>query len=277
MSSSSSGAPDGSSSFLLGVEDGVARLVLNRPSVLNALSSELIASLCSTLEVLAADDSVRVLILTGAGRAFCVGADLRDPMMAVDLPAQQRGVRFLATADNSIHALARRLHHFGKPVVAAVNGPAVGGGAALAFGAHIAVAARSAYFQQPFSAQLGLVPDMGASWYLMRRAGPARAMALTLLGERLDAETAAQWGLIWQCVDDDALQETVGSIARRLAASAPRAMKALPHVMWRALVQDLDAQLDLERDTQAELVQTEDFIEAVTAFKEKRPPRFTGR
>ncbi len=277
MNSSTPEAAEGTGELLLKVEQQVAYLALNRPQVLNALHTELIRALCTTLEALQTDDAVRVLVLTGMGRAFCVGADLRDPMMAIDLPAEQRGMRFLQTADTSIHALARLLRNFSKPIVAAVNGPAVGGGAALAFAADITIAGRSAYFQQPFSAQLGLVPDMGASWYLMRRAGPARALGLTLLGDRLDAERAAQWGLIWQCVEDDTLQETAQNIARQLAASAPRAMKALPRVMWQALVHDFDVQLDLERDTQAELVQSEDFIEAVTAFRQKRPPKFTGR
>ncbi|RYY94953.1 MAG: 2-(1,2-epoxy-1,2-dihydrophenyl)acetyl-CoA isomerase, partial [Comamonadaceae bacterium] len=141
----------------------------------------------------------------------------------------------------------------------------------------IVVAARSAYFQQPFTPQLGLVPDLGGSFQFMRRLGPARAVAVTMLGDRIPADQAASWGLIWQCVDDDALAATAQAIAQRLAQGAPRALAALPAVMWSALHNDFDRQLDCERDAQAALVQTDDFLEAVTAFREKRKARFNGR
>ena len=147
----------------------------------------------------------------------------------------------------------------------------------LALLADIVVAGRSAYFQLPFTAQLGLVPDMGGSWQLMRRIGPARAIASAMLGERIPAEKAAEWGMIWQCVDDDALVATSQAIALRLAQGAPRALATLPGVMWSALENGLDAQLDCERDAQAALVQTDDFMEAVDAFRTKRKPQFNGR
>ncbi|WP_439590118.1 enoyl-CoA hydratase-related protein [Hydrogenophaga sp.] len=258
-------------------DDGVATLALNRPEALNALSGPLIDALLSALADIQANPDARVLLLTGRGRAFCAGADLRDPMMGLDLPPTERGRRFLQSADQGVHALARALAHLGKPRVAAVNGPAVGGGASLALAADIVLVARSAYFQQPFTAQLGLVPDMGGSWQLMRRLGPARAMGATLLGERISGEQAEAWGLVWQCVADEALADAARSIARRLAASAPRALAELPGVMAAALHNDFDAQLDCERDAQARLVQTEDFMEAVSAFKDKRPPAFSGR
>lgn len=260
----------------LSVNEGVALLALNRPEVLNALSGDLIADLTSALTTLKADAGVRVLLLTGRGRAFCAGADLRDPMMGVGSPAAERGRRFAASADSGINALARALHDFGKPKIAAVNGPAVGGGAALALLADIAIAGRSAYFQQPFTSQLGLVPDLGASYQLMHRIGPTRALALTMLGERVTAAQAVEWGLVWQCVDDDALMDTALAAARRLAEGAPRALAALPDVMWRAFNHDFDAHLDMERDVQSRLVQTEDFMEAVSAFRAKRKPLFRG-
>lgn len=257
--------------------DGVATVALDRPEVLNALNGPIIDALLQGLAQLRADNAVRVLLLTGRGRAFCAGADLRDDMMNADQPAAERGRRFAASADVGVHALVRAVADFGKPVVAAVNGAAVGGGASLALTAHIVLAAESAYFQQPFAAQLGLVPDMGGSWQLMRRLGPARALPLVMLGERLPARQAAEWGLVWRCVPDADLLGAARDAAVQLAAGAPRALAMLPALMAAALDGDLGAQLDRERDAQAELVQTDDFLEAVSAFRTKRKPVFRGR
>lgn len=257
--------------------EGVATLALNRPEVLNALSGPLIEALLAALARVRDDDRVRVLLLSARGRAFCAGADLRDPMMNVDQPAQERGRRFHASADTGIHALARALAHLPKPKVAAVNGAAVGGGAALALSADIVLAADSAYFQFPFTAQLGLVPDLGGSWHLVRRLGPARAMGVLMLGDRVEARQAADWGLVWQCVPAADLQASALACAQRLARGAPRALASLPPLVAAAWHSDFDAQLDRERDAQAELVQTEDFMEALAAFRDKRKPAFTGR
>jgi 2-(1,2-epoxy-1,2-dihydrophenyl)acetyl-CoA isomerase len=256
--------------------DGVALLALDRPDVLNALNGALIDALLGALAKVKADPAARVLLLTGRGRAFCAGADLRDPMMSLDLPPAQRGERFLVSTDSGVHALARALFHLGKPKVAAVNGPAVGGGASLALLADIVLAGESAYFQQPFTSQLGLVPDLGGSWQLMRRLGPARAMAAVMLGERISGQQAADWGLVWKCVPDAELQGAALATAQRLAQGAPLALAALPRLMASSLQNDFDAQLDAERDAQAALVQTDDFIEAVNAFQAKRKPAFTG-
>lgn len=261
----------------LKIEDGIATLCLDRPQVLNALSEALIQALLQALARLQQDDEVRVLVLTGRGRAFCAGADLGDPMMNLDATPAERGRRFMASADAGIHALARAFAASRKPVVAAVNGPAVGGGAALAFAAHIGLAAESSYFRFPFTAQLGLAPDMGASWHLMRRLGPARALPLVMLGEPLAARQAAEWGLVWRCVPDQDLAVEARAIALRLAAGAPAALAALPELMAGALDLGFEAQLDRERDAQARLVQTDDFVEAVSAFGAKRKPRFSGR
>lgn len=256
---------------------GVATLSLNRPEVLNALNGALIDALLEVLARVKSDPCARVLLLTGRGRGFCAGADLRDPMMNVgELPAE-RASRFLASTDAGVHALARAMAGLGKPKVTAVNGAAVGGGAALALLGDIVIAGRSAYFQQPFTPQLALVPDLGGSFQYMHRLGPARAIAVTMLGERLGAQQAADWGLIWQCVDDEALGSTALAIAERLAVGAPRALAALPGLMWSALRNGFNEQLDCERDAQAALVQTDDFLEAIAAFKEKRKPRFNGR
>ncbi len=257
--------------------DGVATVALNRPEVLNALDGALIDALLRTLAQLRSDDAVRALLITGRGRGFCAGADLRDDMMNVEQSAAERGRRFAESADRGVHALVRAVAHFGKPVVSAVNGAAVGGGAALALTAHVVFAAESAYFQQPFSSQLGLVPDMGGTWQMVRRLGPARALPLAMLGERLTAQQAADWGLVWRCVPDAALADAAREAARRLAAGPLRALAALPPLMHAALEGDLDAQLDRERDAQALLVQTDDFVEAVSAFRAKRKPVFRGR
>lgn len=256
---------------------GVATVELARPDVLNALGGELIDRLIDTADALSADDAVRAVLLTGLGRAFCVGADLRDPMMNADRPAADRSERFGDHADRALNRLARRWHALGKPKVHAINGPAVGGGAALALMGDVVVAARSAWFQQPFVPQLGLVPDMGGSWQFMRRAGPARAIAATMLGERIAAERAADWGLIWDCVDDERLAASAVEIAERLARGAPRALAALPALMWSALDVPFDAQLDREREAQRVLVGSDDFLEGLAAFRERRPPRFAGR
>lgn len=258
-------------------DDGVATLALDRPDVLNALSTPMIEALLEALARIQADASVRALLLTGRGRAFCAGADLHDPMMNIEASAPERGRRFLESADRGIHALARALAGLRKPKVAAVNGPAVGGGASLALAADIVLAADTAYFQFPFTSQLGLVPDLGGSWHLVQRLGPARALGALMLGERMASRQAAEWGLIWQCVLADQLHGAALEIAQRLANGAPRAMAMLPQLVTQAQHHDLDTQLDRERDAQAALVQTEDFIEAVKAFKDKRKPVFQGR
>ncbi len=258
-------------------DQGVATLTLNRPDVLNALSGAMIEALSLQLSALRTDAGVKVLLLTGAGRAFCAGADLQDPMLNLDLPGEARTRQFLASADSGIQALARALANFDKPVVAAVNGPAVGGGAALALAAHVVVAAESAYFSWPFSARLGLAPDLGASWYLVRKLGAGRALPLAMLGDKVNAKVAADWGLVWQTVADDELADTARHLAGRLAQGAPRALAALPALLNDAWLHDFNAQLDRERDLQAHLVGTNDFAEAVAAFQQKRPPRFHGR
>jgi 2-(1,2-epoxy-1,2-dihydrophenyl)acetyl-CoA isomerase len=259
------------------LRDGVATLTLVRPDVLNALDGALIAELLATLERVKSDDQARALLLTGRGRGFCAGADLRDDTMNLEQPPAERGRRFRESADAGMHALIRALAGLGKPTVCAVNGVAAGGGASLALTAHLVIAGESAYFQQPFTSQLGLVPDMGGSWHLMRKLGPARALPLVMLGERLPARQAAEWGLVWKCVPDAELQATARETAERLARGAPRALAMLPELMHGALHRSLDEQLDRERDGQAALVQTDDFVEAVRAFRDKRKPTFRGR
>ena len=261
----------------IAVAEGVATMALNRPQVLNALNGEALDALRAGLAALRGRPDVRALLLTGRGRAFCAGADLGDPMMGMEAPREERGRRFAAEADGRLNALMRDLYAFDRPKVAAVNGLAAGGGVGLALVADIVVAARSAYFMQVFTPQLGLVPDMGVSWHLPRLVGRARALALTLLGERLPAEQAAEWGLIWRCVDDDRLMEEATALAARLAAGPPLAQAALTRLLDESAANSFGDQLDRERDVQSRLVGSEDFAGAVEAFRDKRKPTFKGR
>ncbi len=255
--------------------DGTALLTLDRPAVLNSLNQQLIADLRAALAEVAGDEGTRVVILTGAGRAFCAGADLsadaeRDPDMSI-------GQAIHRSMDRSFNPLVRELNALPKPVVAAVNGVAAGGGVGLALAADIVVAARSAQFIQVFGPQLGLVPDMGCTYFLVRILGRARARGLALLGDRLTAQQAEEWGVIWRCVADDLLMDEARMIARRLAAGPAQCFGYIKRALDAAELNTLSAQLDVERDFQRILGDTEDFKEGVVAFLSKRRPQFKGR
>ncbi len=213
----------------------------------------------------------RALVLTGAGRGFCAGQDLADldftPGAATDLGA---------LIDTHFNPLVRRLQGLPLPVIAAVNGIAAGAGANLALACDLVLAAKSANFIQSF-VKIGLVPDSGGTWFLPQRVGFARALGLALTGEKLGAERAAEWGLIWRAVDDDALAASAAALAADLAKQPTRAIAAIKQTMRAGLTQTLDQQLDLERDRQRELGQSHDYAEGVAAFIEKRAPRFEGR
>ena len=255
--------------------DGTAVLTLDRPGVLNSINQQMIDELRAAIADVAGDAGTRVLILTGAGRAFCAGADLGA---GVDrAPGTSVGEGIYQSMDHGFNPLVRDLTALPKPVVAAVNGVAAGGGVGLALAADIVVAARSADFIQVFGPQLGLVPDMGCTYFLVRLLGRARARGLALLGNRLRAEQAAEWGLIWKCVADESLMEEAQQIAQRLAAGPLQCFGHIKRALDAAELNTLSAQLDLERDTQRILGDTEDFGEGVAAFLGKRKPRFTGR
>ena len=250
------------------LSDRVARITLNRPDRLNSFTRAMHAELAQALDA-AAD--ARVIILTGAGRGFCAGQDLNDravaPGEAVDLGD---------TVEASWNPLIRRLATMPQPVIARVNGVAAGAGANIALACDLVVAAKSAKFIQSFSA-LGLIPDSGGSWHLPRLVGQARALGLALTGEPLPAEKAADWGLIWKCVDDDALDGEVDALAQKLASLPPLGLAAIKSLLRTTGERTLDQELDLQRDEMRRLGFTADYREGVTAFLEKRQPTFTGR
>ena len=248
--------------------DGIARITLNRPDRLNSFTREMHVELA---EALADLGDARIVILTGAGRGFCAGQDLNDrsvaPGEAVDLGA---------TVEESWNPLIRTLAALPQPVIARVNGVAAGAGANIALACDLVVAAKSAKFIQSFSA-LGLVPDSGGSWHLPRLVGQARALGLALTGEPLHAEQAAEWGLIWKCVDDAALDAETDALAARLAALPPLGLAAIKRIVRGTWSRTLDQELDVQRDEMRRLGFTRDYREGVAAFLEKRPARFEGR
>lgn len=253
------------------VQDAVARLVLDRPERLNSLNAAMHAELRDAL-ARAAGGGARVLVLTGAGRGFCAGQDLGERQPAPDGGRADLG----ESIERNYKPLVLALRSLPMPTLAAVNGVAAGAGASLALACDLVVAARSAAFIQAFS-KLGLVPDSGATWFLPRRAGHARALGLAMLAERLDAASAADWGIIWRCVDDAEFPAAVDALAATLAAAPTRALVRTREAMDAAWERPLAAQLDLERDFQRELGYTDDYAEGVAAFAAKRTPRFTGR
>jgi 2-(1,2-epoxy-1,2-dihydrophenyl)acetyl-CoA isomerase len=260
---------------LVARDGGVATLALNRPEKLNSLNEAMHRELRAALEACARDEGVRAILLTGAGRAFCAGQDLGDRAMGGDGAAA--GAPDLGdTLERLYNPLVRLIRGTEKPVVCAVNGVAAGAGANLALACDIVLAARSASFIQAF-AGIGLVPDSGGTFFLPRLVGDARARGLALLGERLAAEQAAEWGLIWRCVEDDELPEEAGALAERLASGPTRGLGLTKRALNASSANGLDAQLDLERDLQREAGRTEDYAEGVRAFLEKRPAGFRGR
>ena len=251
---------------------GIARLTLNRPERLNSFNTDMHAEVRDALAALQRDDSVRVLVITGAGRGFCAGQDLSDRVVAPGGAPPDLG----SSIESGYKPLILALRRLPLPVIAAVNGVAAGAGANIALACDLVVAARSATFIQSF-ARIGLVPDSGGTWILPRLAGHARALGLALLGDKLPAEQAAQWGLIWRCVDDNQLGTEVDALARQLAAAPTRGLARTKQAMLEGWSRTLEEQLEIERDYQQELGHSADYAEGVAAFMEKRVPRFTGR
>ncbi|HVF65288.1 MAG TPA: 2-(1,2-epoxy-1,2-dihydrophenyl)acetyl-CoA isomerase PaaG [Casimicrobiaceae bacterium] len=260
------------SPILLTTDAGIARITLNRPDRLNSFNDAMHEALRGALDSVCDDESVRVVLLTGAGRGFCAGQDLSDRAVAPGSEAVDLG----ASIDRNYRPLILALRAMPKPIVCAVNGVAAGAGANIALACDIVVAARSASFIQAF-AKIGLVPDSGGTYWLPRLVGTARAKGLAMLGDRLTAELAEAWGLIWKCVDDDELGQTADALLATLAQAPTRALAAIKQALHAAEHNTLEDQLSLERDTQRTLGYSEDYREGVAAFIAKRPPRFTGR
>lgn len=252
-------------------EGGVARVALNRPDKLNSFNRQMHADLREAIAQCERDATIRAVVLTGNGRGFCAGQDLADLSFEPGNMTDPGKV-----VDEQFNPLIRRLQALPKPVVARVQGVAAGAGANLALACDLVIAGRSASFLQAF-VNIGLVPDSGGTWFLPHRVGVARALGLAMLGEKLPAEQAAQWGLIWRCVDDDRLDAEVAALAARLATMPTRALAGIKRAIHAALTAELSAQLDLERDLQSEMGASHDYAEGVGAFLQRRAPKFEGR
>ena len=256
------------------VLDGVATLTLNRPDKLNSLTGAMMLEMFSALGRAAQDKAVRAVVLTGAGRAFCAGQDLADPSMS-SKPGSDEPADVGAVVDTFYSPLVRRLRAMPKPVVCAVNGVAAGAGANIALACDIVIAAQTASFIQPFC-KLGLVPDAGGTWLLPQLVGRARAVGLAMLGDKLSAEQAQGWGLIWKCVAVAEFEAEVSNLAGTLAAGPTLGYVRTREAIDMAATHSLDSQLDVERDMQRELGASRDYAEGVQAFIDKRPPVFVG-
>lgn len=256
------------------VEDGVATLTLNRPDRLNSFNEQMHVEVREALARVAkgrAEGSVRVLLLTAAGRGFCAGQDLSDRAVAADDEAPDLG----ASIERNYKPLVTTLRNLELPVICAVNGVAAGAGANLALACDLVFAARSASFIQAFC-KLGLIPDTGGTWILPRLLGPARAMGLALLGDKVSAEQAEAWGMIWKCVNDEVLLPTVQALAAQLAQGPTFGFAQTKKAIWSSSTREFEAQLDVERDAMRACGGSHDYREGVAAFLEKRAPHFTG-
>ena len=249
-------------------DGAIARLTLNRPDRLNSFTVQMHEELRDSLGSLG---DARVLVLTGAGRGFCAGQDLNDRAVA---PGET--VDLGETVEKYWNPLVRTLATMPQPVIARINGVAAGAGANIALACDIVVAAKSAKFIESFSA-IGLIPDSGGTWHLPRLIGQARALGLALTGEPLSAEKAAEWGLIWKAVEDDALDAEVDAIASNLASLPPLGLAATKEMIRSSWQYSLDEELTRQAGAMRRLGFTEDYREGVAAFLEKRQPSFTGR
>jgi 2-(1,2-epoxy-1,2-dihydrophenyl)acetyl-CoA isomerase len=247
------------------VEAGIARLTLHRPDKLNSFTWAMHEELRNALARVTSESGVRVLLLTGAGRGFCAGQDLSE--QADDLGE---------TVARDYAPLVRTLRALSLPVVCAVNGIAAGAGTNVAFACDIVLAKKSASFIQPFC-KLGLVPDTGGTYFLPRLAGTARAMGMAMLGDKISAEQAAAWGLIWKCVEDESFESEIEALLAKLAAAPTLGLARTKQAIYASSSSTMDEQLECERAAMSELGYSEDYREGVAAFLAKRSPVFHGR
>lgn len=259
-------------SILLEVDQGVALLTLNRPDNLNSFNAEMHDQMRAALSQIRKDASVRALVITGSGRGFCAGQDLGDRNVAPGIEAPDLG----ESIEKRYNPMLRTLRNLPLPVICAVNGVAAGAGANIALACDITLAARSASFIQAFC-KIGLIPDSGGTWTLPRVAGMARAKGMALLGDKIPAEQAESWGMIWRCVDNEQLMEEAMKLARHLATQPTKGLALIKRALHASASNTFDEQLDLERDLQRLAGRTEDYREGVAAFMEKRQPSFKGQ
>lgn len=257
--------------LLVSAADGITRLTLNRPDKLNALTRAMMRDLQAALEEAARSSECRVIVLTGAGRAFSAGQDLADGVYVKGGPQPDLGLVL-----DQYNPVVRLIRTLPKPVIAAVNGIAAGAGASLALACDLVFAARSASFMQAF-ARIGLIPDCGSTWLLPRLIGDARARGLAMLAEPINAEKAEAWGLIWKAVDNDKLGDEVDAAAGRFASGPTYGFALQKRAFEGSAHNTLDAQLDLERALQSRAGASPDYAEGVEAFLGKRKPNFTGK
>ena len=253
--------------------DGVLKLSLNRPEVLNAMNADLIMGLLDALYEAKSNKKVRSIIITGNGRGFCSGADLIEGgwPKTEGLSAGEAGSMNM---ENAINPLVKAITQSTKPVVNAINGIAAGGGVGLALTGDIVIASESAKFKLVFGPNLGIISDVGASWFVPNLIGRARANGMGLLGEDISAKQAKEWGLIWDCVPDEELISKAEEIAKKLANGPITGLKEIVKAHDKALSGSLSEQLDYEKETQRIRLDSKDFREGVTAFAEKRKPNF---
>ncbi len=256
---------------MVDIREGYRVLTLNRPDRLNSFTAAMQTALMAALVASEADKTCRALILTGAGRGFCAGQDLSD---GVFTPGETPDLS--VTIEKFYNPLVRKLRSLPMPVICAVNGVAAGAGANVSFACDIVIAARSAKFIQAF-AKLGLVPDAGGTWILPRLVGSARARALALLADPVPAEQAEAWGMIWKAVDDAGLMTEAHRLAAHFATQPTTGLALIKQALDASETNNLDQQLDLERDLQGQAGRTPDYLEGVTAFLDRRAPRFIGR
>ena len=259
-------------SITYNVNQGVAILTLNRPETLNSFTRAMHEEVQQVMKAVRTDQTIRCLLITATGRGFCAGQDLNDRAVKASDEAPDLG----ESVERYYNPLIRAITSLHKPVICAVNGVAAGAGASIALACDIVLAAKSATVIQAFC-KIGLVPDSGGTWHLPRALGLPRAKGLALLGDKLSAEQAEQWGLIWQCVEDDQLMIEAQQLAQHLATQPTQGLATIKQLLNASFSNPLHQQLELEKDAMRTLGQTDDYREGVAAFIEKRSPSFSGQ